>query len=249
MEFAKLPQHVAFIMDGNGRWAQRIGLLRLEGHRRGIKTVENMAEEAKRLGIPYVTFYAFSTENWQRPFEEVSGLMNLLREFFTQRLAEIAAKNIRIRFIGDRRPEGKLPADVLAIMGEAEEKTAHNTGVTLIFAINYSGRDELKRAMGYFAEDVQAGVKTPWSLDEEGLAKYLDTATFPDPDLLIRTSGEERISNFLLWQLAYTELVFHETPWPDFTVADFHDCLSEYVSRDRRFGKVAAPSKPDDIVE
>jgi undecaprenyl diphosphate synthase len=247
MEFAKLPQHVAFIMDGNGRWATGRGLLRMEGHRRGVETVRKMVEEGIRLGIPHMTFYAFSTENWQRPQEEVSGLMGLLREYFRAKLDELVEKGIKVRFIGNRLPGGRLAQDILDLMGEVEDKTAHNNKITATFAVNYSGRDELLRAVAYFGEDVQAGEQFPWAVDEKTFKKYLDTAEMPDPDLVIRTSGEERISNFMLWQMAYSELIFHESAWPAYSVEDFHQCLSAYVERDRRFGRVKQKNSPQDI--
>lgn len=223
--------------------------MRMEGHRRGVATVRKMVEEGIRLEIPYMTFYAFSTENWQRPHEEVSGLMNLLREYFRTKVGELVEKGVKVRFIGNRLPGGKLAQDVLDIMGEVEDKTAHNSTITATFAVNYSGRDELLRAIAYFGEDVQGGEQFPWALNEETFKKYLDTAEMPDPDLIIRTSGEERISNFMLWQMAYAELVFHESAWPDFSINDFHQCLSDYVGRDRRFGKLNQKSSPQDIDE
>lgn len=226
-----LPQHIAFIMDGNGRWAQRRGLGRLLGHKQGIETVRRMCEECKNTGIPYVTFYAFSTENWKRPLEEVSGLFDLMRAYFNKELNDIIAKGMRVRFIGDRSPTSQLPPDILAIMADVEARTAHNTTITAVFAINYSGRDELLRA-------TQTLAAQGTTITAENLTAALDTTGIPDPDLIIRTSGEQRISNFLLWQLAYAELYFSEVAWPDFTSTHLQAALSNFINRQRRFGAV-----------
>jgi undecaprenyl diphosphate synthase len=226
-----LPQHIAFIMDGNGRWAQRRGLGRLLGHKKGIDTVRTVCEECQHLGVPFVTFYAFSTENWKRPLEEVSGLFDLMRAYFKKELADIIRKGMRVRFIGDRSPTSQLPPDILDIMADVESQTAHNTKLTAVFAINYSGRDELIRAAQTLADE-----GTP--ITPETLSAALDTSGIPDPDLIIRTSGEQRISNFLLWQLAYAELYFSEVAWPDFTSTHLQAALSNFTNRQRRFGAV-----------
>lgn len=228
-----LPQHIAFIMDGNGRWAQRRGLGRLLGHKQGIETVRRTCEECKNIGIPFVTFYAFSTENWKRPLEEVSGLFDLMRSFFRKELNDIIAKGMRIRFIGDRSPASQLPADILDIMDEVESKTAHNSELTAVFAINYSGRDELIRT-------VQKLIAQGNAITVQGVSDALDTGGIPDPDLVIRTSGEQRISNFMLWQLAYAELYFSEVSWPEFNSTHLQAALSNYTNRQRRFGALPA---------
>lgn len=230
-----LPAHVAFIMDGNGRWASKKGLARLKGHAAGIETVRRICQECADLGIAYVTFYAFSTENWKRPLEEVTGLFNLMRNFFGKELNEVIEKGLRIRFIGDRSPTGALSQDIRDLMDEVEAKTAHNTKLTAVFAINYSGRDELARAAQKLSE---AGEP----ITPETLATALDTAGIPDPDFVIRTSGEQRISNFMLWQMAYAELYFSDVAWPDFNATHFHAALSSFTTRQRRFG--ALPTTP-----
>ena len=256
MEFAKLPNHIAFIMDGNGRWATKRQFGRLRGHRAGVVAVERMVEECQRLGIQYMTLYTFSTENWNRPEEEVTGIFNLLREHFHKKIDELNEKNIRIQFIGNRmpatpNPQGEIPnkiaPDVLQIMQDVEEKTKNNTGLTVRFAINYSGRDEILRAMNFYAEDVKTGAAQPWDLTEEKFESYLDYGGTPAVDLMIRTSGEKRISNFMLWQLAYSEMIFHDAYWPDFNTDKLHECLSEYVKRDRRFGAIQTSTLEDEI--
>lgn len=235
MSTSHLPQHVAFIMDGNGRWAQRRGLARLKGHVAGIETVRRVCEECKSLGIPYVTFYAFSTENWKRPWDEVSGLFSIMRSYFMKELDEIIAKGMRVRFIGDRSSTTKLPADILTLMDEVEARTAHNTKITTTFAVNYSGRDELARAAQTLAVQGQL-------ITAESMETALDTAGLPDPDFVIRTSGEQRISNFLLWQMAYAELYFSDVSWPDFSTTHLQAAISSYTTRQRRFGALPAVS-------
>lgn len=226
------PQHIAFIMDGNGRWAKSRGLPRLEGHRRGMEAVRTMCGEALKLEIPYLTFYAFSTENWQRPMEEVSGLFELMYQYFKREMDKLNARGIRVRFIGDRSENGKLPEKIRKLMVNVEEKTAKNANLTATFAVNYSGQDELVRAT---RKILQAGID-PAQLDRQRLEKELDTAGIPAPDLLIRTSGEQRLSNFMLWQLAYSEFYFTETHWPAFGEAELQAALTAYASRNRRFG-------------
>ncbi len=226
-----LPTHVAFIMDGNGRWAQKRGFARLKGHAQGIETVRTVCEELVSHGIPYATFYAFSTENWKRPWEEVSGLFTLMRSYFVNEIDSILEKGLRIRFIGDRSGTSKLPADILKLMDEVEARTAHNTTLTATFAVNYSGRDELLRATRKLAASGE-------EITADSFAAALDTDGLPEPDLIIRTSGEQRISNFLLWQLAYAELYFSDVAWPDFGATHMQAALSSYVTRQRRFGAV-----------
>lgn len=228
-----LPTHVAFIMDGNGRWAQKRGLARLKGHAQGIETVRTVCEELAKLGVEYATFYAFSTENWKRPWEEVGGLFSLMRSYFKSEMKTIMEKNLRVRFIGDRGESSKLSADIRELMNDVEAQTATNTGLTVIFAINYSGRDELLRAATKLA---QQGAANGQPITVEMMDAALDTAGIPDPDFIIRTSGEQRISNFLLWQLAYAELYFSEVAWPDFTATHLQAALSSFMGRNRRFG-------------
>ena len=222
-------------MDGNGRWATTRGLARLRGHAAGIETVRRVTEECQTLGVPVVTFYAFSTENWQRPREEVAGLFNLMRQYFQKELKEIITKGVRVRFIGDRSSTSRLPADILALMTEVEAKTAHNTKITTVFAVNYSGRDELVRAAQTLAE--QGTAITP-----ESLNLALDTAELPAPDLIIRTGGDQRLSNFLLWQAAYAELYFSPVAWPDFGPTHLQAALASFAQRTRKFG--ALPAAP-----
>jgi undecaprenyl diphosphate synthase len=230
---ATVPRHVAIIMDGNGRWAQQRGLPRVAGHRRGADAVRVAVEGCRELGIGYLTLYAFSSENWKRPPAEVDDLMGLLRLYLRRELAELHRNDVRVRFIGDR---SRLAADIVALLVEAERLTEGNRGLTLVIALNYGARDEIVRAARQIAEDVAAGRVRPEQIDEAGYARYLQTADIPDPDLLIRTSGEQRLSNFLLWQSAYTELVFTATLWPDFNKQCLRDAVHEFHRRDRRYG-------------
>ena len=225
-------RHIAFIMDGNGRWATRRGWARLKGHSEGTATVKRIIEELKEQGIAYATFYAFSTENWKRSTEEVGGLFDLMRLWFRKELTEIIQKGVRIRFIGNRT-DGRLAPDIIQLMEEVEEKTAHLSDITAIFAINYSGRDELQRA-------AQKLVTKGDPVTPEAISAALDTAGIPDPDLVFRTSGEQRISNFMLWQMAYSELYFTETAWPDFGPEHLREAIGSFGNRERRFG--AAPA-------
>lgn len=229
---SSIVKHVAIIMDGNGRWAERRGLPRLEGHRKGVEVTRSIVEESGKLGIRFLTLYSFSTENWKRPIGEVQGLMHLFEESIERYGDELNANDVRVRFLGRR--EG-LPKEVVKSITELEEKTAFNQGLTLNLAINYGGRDEIIRAVQHiYKENPELLVH----LDEGAFHSYLDTALCPDPDLLIRTGGEKRISNFLLWQIAYTELWFTETFWPDFTVAEFRQALEDFASRKRKFGGI-----------
>jgi len=231
------PRHVAIIMDGNGRWAQARGRPRLFGHHAGARRVREVVEACPGLGIEYLTIFAFSTENWKRTQAEVAGLMSLFRRYISKEMQAIAANNVRVRFIGDRV---RLDAKLIALMDQLEQETEGNTGTQLTIALNYGGRDEVARATKRLAQDVADGKLRPEDVDEETLPKYLDTCVLPDPDLVIRTSGEARISNFLLWQSAYAEYEFIDTLWPDFTADELARLCQSYGARDRRFGAVKA---------
>jgi len=231
------PRHVAIIMDGNGRWAQKRGRPRLFGHHAGARRVREIVESCPGLGVKYLTIFAFSTENWRRTQTEVAGLMSLFRRYIMKEMQEFVRENVRVRFIGDRP---RLDAKLRGLMDEAEAMTARCTGTNLTIALNYGGRDEVSRATQRLARDVAEGRLCPEDVDEETLPRYLDTCVLPDPDLVIRTSGEARISNFLLWQSAYAEYEFIDTLWPDFTSDIFANLLAQYGARDRRFGAVSA---------
>ncbi len=233
-KISKVPTHLAVIMDGNGRWAKARMLQRIIGHQRGVETVKRVVEECSNLGIRYLTLFAFSAENWFRPKTEVKALMLLLKHYIIAETKRMADDNIRFQVIGNR-PE--LPADVLHHLDEASRVTAGNTGMTLTLALSYGARQEIAAAVRRIAHDVAAGRLAPQDIDEGLFARFLDTADMPDPDFLIRTSGEMRISNFLLWQLAYTELYFTEKNWPDFDRDELMKALVHYQSRERRFGK------------
>ena len=231
----KVPAHVAIILDGNGRWAKKRGLPRTMGHREGCKAVEQTVEDAARLGIQYLTVYAFSTENWKRSAEEVGTLMQLFR-YYMKRLLKIAkANNVRVRMIGER---SRFDDDIIEGINRLEEETKENTRMTFTIAVNYGSRDEITRAVRHMLRDCQAGTLSPEQVSEETISGYLDTKEIPDPDLLIRTSGEERLSNFLLWQLAYSEFYFTDVLWPDFNKEELEKAIEKYNSRDRRFGGV-----------
>jgi undecaprenyl diphosphate synthase len=232
---ARIPQHVAIIMDGNGRWAQQRGLPRTMGHRKGVEAVREAVRTAGDAGVSYLTLFAFSSENWSRPETEVSDLMGLLKAFIRRDLAELHAENVRIRVIGSRE---NLRGDILPLLVEAEETTRQNTGLTLVIAFNYGARDEIARAARKLASKVASGEISADEIDAVALDRQLDTTGIPDPDLVIRTSGEQRLSNFLLWQAAYAELVFIPEFWPDFTREVFYSALEAYAGRDRRFGGV-----------
>ncbi|MEM6588587.1 MAG: isoprenyl transferase [Pseudomonadota bacterium] len=231
------PRHVAIIMDGNGRWAQGRGRPRLFGHHAGARRVREIVTACPDLGVEYVTIFAFSTENWKRTQSEVAGLMSLFRRYIMKEMQAFVKENVRVRFIGDRP---RLDAKLRGLMDEAEEMTQHCTGTNLTIALNYGGRDEVSRAAKRLAADVASGRLSPDDIDEETLPKYLDTYVLPDPDLVIRTSGEARISNFLLWQSAYAEYEFIDTLWPDFTAEVFTELLQGYGARDRRYGAATA---------
>lgn len=234
MEKIKLPRHVAVIMDGNGRWAKEKGLSRNEGHKKGTAVVKKIIKHAEDLGIEYITLYAFSTENWKRPADEVEGLMKLLRQYLKQNIRDGKKKNGRFRVIGDRYG---LPEDIQALIEELESITKDKTGIRIQIAINYGGRDEIIRATRKMIESLQKEGRSIQDVNEEYYEQFLDTAGIPDPDLMIRTSGEMRTSNYLPWQLAYSEFYFTPCLWPDFTVHDFDKALEEFGSRKRRFGK------------
>ncbi len=229
------PKHVAIIMDGNGRWATQRGRPRLFGHHAGARRVREIVEACPDFGVKYLTIFAFSTENWKRTQVEVAGLMSLFKRYITKETRHLQDRGVRVRFIGDRV---RLDAKLISLMNELEEATACNDKVNLTIAINYGGRDEVARATQRLAKDVAEGRLDPDSVDEETLPKYLDTYVLPDPDLVIRTSGEARISNFLLWQSAYSEYEFIDTLWPDFTRAEFGALCASFGGRDRRFGAV-----------
>ncbi|MCI8600124.1 MAG: di-trans,poly-cis-decaprenylcistransferase [Oscillospiraceae bacterium] len=235
MDSAKLPAHVGIIMDGNGRWAKKRGLPRMLGHRAGAATFKEIARYANKIGIRYLTAYVLSTENWKRPKEEIDALIGLLRDYLDE-MDGYAKENIRVRFLGDR---SVFDADIQAKMRRAEEKSASATGLNLSLAVNYGGRAELTQAARRIAADAAAGKLSPEALDEGMLSRYLYTADLPDVDLVIRPSGEYRLSNFLLWQTAYAEYVFmDEVLWPDFKPAVMDRALKEYAGRSRRFGGI-----------
>ncbi len=230
-----MPQHLAIILDGNGRWAKSKGMPRNYGHVQGAKTVEVICEEAYRMGIQYLTVYAFSTENWDRPADEVDALMGLLRNYMKTCLKTAAKNNMCVRVIGDK---SRLDEDIRKRIGELEEATKENTGLHFQIAINYGGRDEIVRAVRKLADRVKDGTLASEEITQERLGNALDTAGIPEPDLLIRTCGEQRISNFLLWQLAYTEFYFTPVAWPDFSKEELEKAVDAYNKRDRRYGLV-----------
>lgn len=230
-----IPRHVALILDGNGRWAKKRGLPRTMGHKQGCVTVEKTVEIAARMGIEYLTVYGFSTENWKRSAEEVGALMQLFRYYMVRLLKIASANNVRVRMIGDR---SRFDKDIIEGINKLERETKENTGLTFVIAVNYGGRDELTRAARRMAEDCRAGVLKADEITQETVASYLDTAGMPDPDLLIRTSGEIRLSNYLLWQLAYTEIFVTDCLWPDFDQEELEKAILAYNKRERRFGGV-----------
>ncbi len=230
------PKHIAVIMDGNGRWANARGLPRTAGHRQGAESVRRIVEAAIKLEIPYLTLYGFSSENWSRPMAEVEDLMGLLRRYLRSELAKFHENGIRLRVIGQRE---RLPGDIVRLIEDAEATTRNNGRLSLVMALSYGGRQDITTAARRLAAAVAAGEIKPEEVDETRFGSYLSTHGIPDPDLLIRTSGEQRISNFLLWQSAYTELVFLEKLWPDFDEGDLADAIREYQRRDRRFGAAA----------
>ena len=230
-----IPQHVAIIMDGNGRWAKQRGKERAEGHIAGVESIRATIRAAKNHGVQYVTFYAFSTENWGRPTAEVDALMELMCYSVINETPALIEQGVRVRTIGDR---SRFSEKVQQHLAKIEADTAAGTTLTMILALNYSSRDELRRAVRKIADGVQQGSIDPQTITEQTIAEQLDTAWYPDPDLVIRTSGEQRLSNFLLWQSAYAEFYFPEVLWPDFDEAEFARALEVYATRDRRFGLV-----------
>ncbi|MDX2047401.1 MAG: isoprenyl transferase [Chitinophagaceae bacterium] len=237
IDMTRLPRHIAIIMDGNGRWAQEKGQDRLYGHFHGVESVRDIVEGCAELGIEYLTLYAFSTENWNRPATEVTGLMELLVETIRKEVPTLNKNNIRLHVIGDRE---MLPVYALKALDEALELTSHNTGLNLVMALSYSSRWELVNAVKMIAHDIKDGRIDPVSITHDTLQQYLCTSAFPDPELMIRTSGEFRISNFLLYQLAYAELYFTDTRWPDFRKEHLYEAIVEFQKRERRFGKTGA---------
>ena len=233
LDMTNIPRHIAIIMDGNGRWAQEKGQDRLYGHFHGVESVRDIVEGCAELGIGYLTLYAFSTENWDRPQYEVTGLMELLVETIRKETETLNRNNIKLHVIGDR---SMLPDYAKAALKESEDITANNTGLNLVMALSYSSRWELVHAVKEIAADVKAGKIDPQQITQDTLQAYLSTSAFPDPELMIRTSGEYRISNFLLWELAYSEMVFLDVFWPAFRRKNLYDAIADYQQRERRFG-------------
>jgi undecaprenyl diphosphate synthase len=238
IDIRNLPEHVAVIMDGNGRWARKKGAARIFGHRNAIEAVRQVIEAAGEIGVKFLTLYAFSTENWGRPKEEVDALMELLVNTLKKEIASLHKNRVRLKTIGDI---SQLPVDCGKNLIEATEATKNNTGLTLIIALNYSGRWEIVKAVTELATKVKEGSINTQDIDERLFSAYLETKNIPDPALLIRTSGEMRISNFLLWQIAYTELYITQKLWPDIRKEDFYEAICDYQKRERRFGKVLTP--------
>src|SRR6476646_5565443 len=232
-----VPRHVAIIMDGNGRWAAARGLPRAEGHRRGVEALRRTIRAAGEIGIKIVTIFSFSAENWSRPASEIGELMGLLRRFVRNDLAELHKSNVRVRIIGERTG---LDPDIGRLLIEAEELTKNNNGLILVVAFNYGARQEIVRAVQRISEEIANGRMTTAGIDMDSITRFLDAPDIPDPDLIIRTSGEQRLSNFLLWQSAYSELVFVPTYWPDFDRATLESAIREYQQRERRFGGLVA---------
>jgi undecaprenyl diphosphate synthase len=233
----QVPRHVAIIMDGNGRWAAARGLPRAEGHRRGVEALRRTVRAAGEIGIRFVTIFSFSAENWSRPASEVHELMGLLRRFIRNDLAELHKSNVRVRIIGERQ---SLDPEIGRLLVEAEELTKGNDGLTLVVAFNYGARQEIARAARHIAEEVAKGALKTEAIDTDTVGRFLDAPDVPDPDLIIRTSGEQRLSNFLLWQAAYSELVFVPTYWPDFDRTTLEAAIRDYQQRERRFGGLVA---------
>ena len=234
-EEGRPPLHVAIVMDGNGRWAKQRGLPRSEGHRHGVEAARKTLEAARDLGLRYLTLYSFSTENWRRPAGEIRDLMGLLKKFIIDDLPRLKKEGVKVRILGDRK---NLDLDLRGIVQLAENETKKNDKFFLQIAFNYGGRDELTRAMASMAKDIASGKLSPKAIDETKISHYLDTQEIPDPDLVIRTSGEKRISNFLLWQAAYAEYVFPDVLWPDFSHDALKEAIEEFRGRERRYGGV-----------
>lgn len=229
----RLPHHVAVIMDGNGRWATARGLSRTEGHKRGAEAARRVVETAQDMGISFVTLFTFSSENWNRPAAEVGDLMNLLRYYLKKEMADLDKKGARLRVIGNRT---RLPRDIIALIEDAEEKTKNNASITVVIAISYGGRDDIVQAARQLAVMAKADKIDVEKIDEDIFASALMTQDLPEPDLMIRTGGEFRISNFLMWQMAYTEMFFTQTLWPDFSRADMEEAVAFFNGRERRYG-------------
>lgn len=240
IDISRLPSHIAIIMDGNGRWAKEKGEDRLYGHLHGVESVRNIVEGAAELGVQYLTLYAFSTENWDRPEYEVSGLMELLVDTIRNEVPTLNKNNIKLHVIGD---VDMLPPAARKELEEALAETSTNTGLNLVMALSYSSRWEIVRAVKNIAADVKMGILEPGALNQDTIKQYLTTKNFPDPELMIRTSGEYRISNFLLYQLAYSELYFTNTLWPDFRKENLYEAILDFQSRERRFGKTGEQIK------
>ncbi|MCS7018504.1 MAG: isoprenyl transferase [Cytophagales bacterium] len=236
IDLSRVPQHIAVIMDGNGRWAKKRGAARVFGHRNAVKAVQEISEASAELGVKYLTLYAFSTENWNRPPEEVNALMQLLVHTIEKETPTLQKNNIRLMTIGNIQ---RLPAECIATLQKAINQTASNTGMTVILALSYSGRWEILNAVKAMAADIEAKKLTSAEIDDEKFNYYLNTYNIPDPELIIRTSGEMRISNFLLWQLAYSELFFTDILWPDFRKEHLYEAILSYQQRERRFGKIS----------
>lgn len=235
LDMEKIPEHIGIIMDGNGRWAKAKGYPRTVGHKAGVETIRRILKEAQRLGVKYITLYAFSTENWKRPKEEVGALMKLLVQYFRLELNELHENGVVVNTIGDI---SKLPKECIEEIKKAKEKTKNNTGIVMNLALNYGGRDEIVRAVKLLTKDVAEGKISGEEIDEKSIEKYLYTAGMPDPDMIIRPSGEQRLSNFLLWQCAYSEFWYSDINWPDFTEQDLRRAIFDFQNRDRRFGGI-----------
>lgn len=242
IDLQRLPRHVAIIMDGNGRWAKKQGKIRTFGHESGVKAVRDTVEGAAELGIEVLTLYAFSTENWNRPRFEIDALMHLLVDTIAKETPTLMKNNIRLATIGNT---GSLPSRVVKNLRKCIDETAGNTRMTLVLALSYSSRWEITNAMQEIAQKVKAGTLQPEDINEETISRHLNTAAWPDPELLIRTSGEARISNYLLWQIAYAELYFTQKLWPDFRREDLHEAILDFQKRERRFGKTSEQLKSE----
>jgi len=244
LDLDRLPRHVAVIMDGNGRWAERHGLTRIEGHKRGKDSVRSIVESSRRIGIPYLSLFAFSTENWQRPRREVDALMSLLRRYLRTELHRMMKNDVRLVAIGDI---SRLPGAVRRELETTIKATQDNRHLTVGLCVSYGGREDIVQAARTLARQVQAGRIQPEEIDEQSVARCLGTGGLPEPDLLIRTSGEMRLSNFFLWQIAYTEIYVTDTLWPDFREREFIQALAEYQRRDRRFGRISEPPEKEQL--
>lgn len=233
LDMNRIPKHIAIIMDGNGRWAKAKNLPRSMGHKAGVETIRRIIKEADKLGVKYMTFYAFSTENWKRPKDEVDALMKLLVQYLRQELEELHRNSVVIRVLGD---VSRLPDECVREIERSKEKTKNNTGIVMNFALNYGGRDEIIRATKFIAESVKKGELNPEDITKEVIESYLYTHDMPDPDIIIRPSGEQRLSNFLLWQCAYSEFWYSNINWPDFKEKDLRKAIFDFQNRERRFG-------------